>query len=375
MSTTPSLADAATDARPPRGRMPARLLLALGGSTVTAALGLWWLLAPATHPLAAEVLVVLRFLSPSAAATLLVAVSTVTLGVGVISRRARAVRPVAAIAGLGFALLLVTGYQGSRLIMLAGYLVALSVPAGLILLIVQGLRRYRALRPVLLILVAGAAAWGVIMGVFDESAAVPHLAAQILQSVGPAALTQLAPALFLATAAAWIAVAWGQVSGSDGGARMAVFVRTHRTVFTLIAAACPLPYVLLRLTWLTPWQQLSPGTIDPGLRVWGLLLGGAAAVGSILTIGLIRPWGEVFPRWMPILAGRPVPLAAAAVPGFVVAAILGTAGVSMLFSQFPGSDLSLVDTLKTVVIFPFWLWAPTLALAVAGYVGHRRLAG
>ena len=42
----------------------------------------------------------------------------------------------------------------------------------------------------------------------------------------------------------------------------------------------------------------------------------------MLTIGLICRWGEIFPRWMPFLAGRPVPVLAAAGPGSFIAAIL-----------------------------------------------------
>jgi hypothetical protein len=91
----------------------------------------------------------------------------------------------------------------------------------------------------------------------------------------------------------------------------------HRRRLTIVAALGPVPYALARATWLTPWPQFGGPVEDmpPEVRLWGLLLGGAAALGAVLTIGLIRPWGEVFPRWMPGLAGRPVPIRAAAVSG------------------------------------------------------------
>src|SRR5690606_11579081 len=39
---------------------------------------------------------------------------------------------------------------------------------------------------------------------------------------------------------------------------------------------------------------------------------------ALLSFGLIRPWGEVFPRWMPLIGGRAVPTG--------LAATLATAG-------------------------------------------------
>ena len=40
---------------------------------------------------------------------------------------------------------------------------------------------------------------------------------------------------------------------------------------------------------------------------------------ALLTIGLVRPWGEVLPGWIPLVGGRTVPVRAA-----VTAASLGT---------------------------------------------------
>ncbi|MGW6706033.1 hypothetical protein ACWGDE_14245 [Streptomyces sp. NPDC054956] len=32
-----------------------------------------------------------------------------------------------------------------------------------------------------------------------------------------------------------------------------------------------------------------------------------AALGTVLLLGLVRPWGRIFPRWVPLAAGKPVP--------------------------------------------------------------------
>ena len=38
---------------------------------------------------------------------------------------------------------------------------------------------------------------------------------------------------------------------------------------------------------------------------------------ALLTLGLVKPWGEVVPRWVPALGGRRVPPAAAVVPAAI----------------------------------------------------------
>ena len=54
----------------------------------------------------------------------------------------------------------------------------------------------------------------------------------------------------------------------------------------------------------------APGWITPYVIALSLLAEGLA----LLTLGLVRPWGEVVPRWIPVLGGRPIPTAAAVVP-------------------------------------------------------------
>lgn len=62
------------------------------------------------------------------------------------------------------------------------------------------------------------------------------------------------------------------------------------------------------------WEQLYLLVVLPLVQL-GL---------ALLTVGLIRPWGEVFPRWLPGLGGRRVPVAvavAAATCGAVLVAV------------------------------------------------------
>ncbi|WP_457027986.1 hypothetical protein [Kitasatospora sp. P5_F3] len=52
------------------------------------------------------------------------------------------------------------------------------------------------------------------------------------------------------------------------------------------------------------------------------VLDGMAALAGLLAVGLVRPWGLVFPRRVPLLAGRQVPRRTLAVTAFAVAAVL-----------------------------------------------------
>src|SRR6185437_3163555 len=104
-------------------------------------------------------------------------------------------------------------------------------------------------------------------------------------------------------------------------------------------------------------------------------------LGAVLTIGLIRPWGERFPRWVPVVAGRPVPIAVAAVPGGLVAAVVTSAALPMIMllsvepTEAGPGGITATERLLALLLFPCWIWGPLLGLAVWGYVGHRRGGG
>src|SRR5690606_5586783 len=159
-----------------------------------------------------------------------------------------------------------------------------------VVLLVQVVRRYRVARwtvglPGLALLLGG----GFVLR--DAVAGVVRMLGAGLVAHGDGLVLSL---LLLATGALWAAVGAQTLAGTSA---------------------------LVRLAWLTPWPQLG-FDVDLSTRVWGLTLSSGAWLGVVLTLGLIRPWGEVFPRWVPGLAGRRVPVAAAAVPGGLVAVML-----------------------------------------------------
>jgi hypothetical protein len=141
---------------------------------------------------------------------------------------------------------------------------------------------------------------------------------------------------------------------------------------TVIAALCPLPYALARLTWLTPWPVLTSG-IDVGtdsvIRVIGVCLGLAALAGAALTLGLLARWGTVYPRWVPGVGGRAVPprwpTVLAAGVGLAIT-VAGRATTQVLVHQ-PEPQAAAAEVL---LLFPFPVWGPALILAAVAY--HQR---
>jgi len=142
------------------------------------------------------------------------------------------------------------------------------------------------------------------------------------------------------------------------------------TWVTYVAAAVPALYALTRLAWAVgiPLGVDAP-VDDPDVALAATGLGGFALVGTVLTIGLVRPWGERFPRWMLGLAGRPVPVKLATVPAAAVAIAVAGASGSFLSDTDVLHDIASGDV--AVLPMAFWpLWS--VALLLAAYAYHRR---
>jgi hypothetical protein len=137
-------------------------------------------------------------------------------------------------------------------------------------------------------------------------------------------------------------------------------------VFAVIA---PLAYATTRLAWVV---GIPLGISESLLRQVRTEMigaaGGLASVaigGAILTVGLVRPWGEVFPRWMPVVGGRRVPPALAIAPGAFVAVLVFAAGLGIT-RDLLRDGLPEIDWLAHApgLLWPFWglgLGAATLA--------------
>ncbi len=96
---------------------------------------------------------------------------------------------------------------------------------------------------------------------------------------------------------------------------------------------------------------------------------------ALLALGLVQPWGEVVPRWIPLIGGKVVRPMAAVVPA-VVGSVILTALWTVSIVRAPGSALferfddTFDKVLVTVCYVPLLAWGPLLMILALNY-GHR----
>jgi hypothetical protein len=128
-----------------------------------------------------------------------------------------------------------------------------------------------------------------------------------------------------------------------------------------LALGFPMGMVGVHIQWWEPYYIVGLSLVTEGA--------------ALLTLGLVRPWGERVPRWVPLLGGRRVaPLAA------VVPASIGAVAVQLIwtfaFRDFPelGNFHFVHDGWKALMIvsyLPLLLWAPLLAAVTVAYYRRR----
>lgn len=158
--------------------------------------------------------------------------------------------------------------------------------------------------------------------------------------------------------------------------------RLHRLLVgsVVVAAVIPFGYAVTRIAWaLGIPLGLSREFLDSIQDIVnnGLVLGIGAVLGAVLTIGLVRPWGEVFPRWMPWIGGRSVPVGLARNSALVVALAVTSAGCYFVRSTISGSIGIAPEGAEEhwAAWLPeiFWpLWGAALAVAAIAYADRRR---
>ncbi|MGC5287592.1 hypothetical protein [Micromonospora sp. DT231] len=104
-----------------------------------------------------------------------------------------------------------------------------------------------------------------------------------------------------------------------------------------------------------------------GLEV-GLLL-----AGGLLPLALVHRWGEVWPGWVPLLAGRTIPRLLLLVPGFGLGAgIVAYFGMGLV-QLVSGSASEFSDTFLWVAMSAYWVLGLGLVVASGDY--HLRTRG
>lgn len=171
----------------------------------------------------------------------------------------------------------------------------------------------------------------------------------------------------------------------DAAEQVPKVVRWGR-VATYTAFLMPVPYGITRLAWalgIPLGIDQDPSAVPVGMRIGEAVLAFLAIGGGVLTIGLIRPWGEIWPRWVPFLAGKRVPVGLPTVIGGVVATVVMVGAFSFVRINVMGElgMLPVSEESPTITGWaagaPGWLWpawALALGVATAAYYYRRRAA-
>ncbi|MET8545061.1 hypothetical protein ABZW03_31115 [Kitasatospora sp. NPDC004799] len=94
---------------------------------------------------------------------------------------------------------------------------------------------------------------------------------------------------------------------------------------------------------------------------------------AFLTLGLVRPWGLVAPRWIPLIGGRRVRPLAAIVPALLGSTLLTVLGVEGLFGRWadnlaePDSPHGFAGVVMTLAYLPLVAWGPLLGAVTLDY--------
>ncbi|MFE9697599.1 hypothetical protein [Streptomyces sp. NPDC006270] len=112
----------------------------------------------------------------------------------------------------------------------------------------------------------------------------------------------------------------------------------------------------------------------PGAKLWMLMLSVVCELLALLTLGLVRPWGETTPRWIPVIGGRTVRPLAAVVPAAVGALALTAIWATMpWWWAYSHPDMTSAGSLLVGVIYqPLVLWGPLLGAVTVSYYRRTR---
>lgn len=144
-----------------------------------------------------------------------------------------------------------------------------------------------------------------------------------------------------------------------------------------VAAAVPALYAVSRIAMAVGSPVGVPQAFyaemeGTGVVIGALVMASLATGGAVLTFGLIRRWGETFPRWVWFAAGRRVPPLLAIVPASVVATFTAAAGVMEIRLLFVvGFDTREWGITGPSLLWPLW----GIALGIATYAYYLRRRG
>jgi len=146
-----------------------------------------------------------------------------------------------------------------------------------------------------------------------------------------------------------------------------------------LVALCALPSGL----WRIPLALgLSMGMIENGTELhiegWDILFVIGLSVVleglALLTLGLVRPWGERAPRWIPLLGGRrlrPLAVVVPALAGAVAMTMIWSYAISGFFTRDVEFTHDGWQALIMVAYMPLLAWGPLLGAVTYAYWRRR----
>ncbi|SDO21042.1 hypothetical protein [Geodermatophilus sp. DSM 45219] len=148
------------------------------------------------------------------------------------------------------------------------------------------------------------------------------------------------------------------------------------------AALTPLPSALWRLSLVLGFSGgfTEQGLIDLDVAgsgwIYLVVLSVLSEVAALLTLGLVQPWGDVIPRWVPRLGGRPVRTRLV-----IVAASAGAVALILLWTELlfwwdtPHPDMTPAGANVVGLLYlPLVAWGPLLAAVTVSYARRHRAA-
>lgn len=144
-----------------------------------------------------------------------------------------------------------------------------------------------------------------------------------------------------------------------------------------LAGLAPVIWRMHMLAWGAGWDLAAEFRSDPVLVAYVLGLCVIEGAACLAVLGLIRPWGEVWPAWLPWLGGRRIPprfvLSVAGLGAAAVTIILVVVGAGVISLTLQGMSNPVLQVhgwhrafmLGHYLVWP--LWPIGLWVAIVGY--------
>ncbi|MFD3516654.1 hypothetical protein [Streptomyces sp. NPDC058657] len=147
---------------------------------------------------------------------------------------------------------------------------------------------------------------------------------------------------------------------------------------------CVLPSGLWRIALVSGWTDwYAVHDWLPGERLYVVSLSLVAQCLALLALGLVKPWGERLPGWVPFAGGRTLPVRAVVVPASVGALLLTALFVYATVNYFFHIVPPLNDNGEVLprsgpgawallaCYLPAFAWGPLLAVVTRAYYLRR----